>query len=180
VDETLFQGELHQGGDSSGSLAFLSQVRGCSADHLDLFEQPYLNVQIFFSKNPLVDSLRIHLSAGTMGETASLGEVAIIQFHQSPSPGLKIGTQGQACSAGGAEIFLDDAGFKRLKSPVFQPYFFLSPYFESSFDRQIPYPIKQIPLPGSYSTGRGMESFLDERVWTAEPYGSLSMMVATP
>ncbi len=73
-----------------------------------------------------MDSLQVHLAAGTMGKTAALGKVTIIQFYQSSLPRLQIRTQGQTCPAKGAKILPDHARFKCLKSLVFQFILFLS------------------------------------------------------
>jgi hypothetical protein len=78
--------------------------------------------------------LQIYLGTGAIGKAASLGQVAIVQFQKFSSPGLQIRAQGQTRPAEGTEVFLNDARFKCLKSPVFQPYPILGLYFGSFFD----------------------------------------------
>jgi hypothetical protein len=118
LDKAVLKSKVNQRGNNPSILSLFLEFRGKSPCHHHSPHRPCFNVFISLAEQGPMKGIKIHLRPGAKGETASFGEIAIVQLDGSSFPRTQIRTKREACPAGGTLTLIEDSALQSFKTSV--------------------------------------------------------------
>jgi hypothetical protein len=114
----LIESQGHERGNNASVLSPLREFRSKCPCHDHTEHRAGFNVFISFAEHRAMKGIQVHLGSRAKGETASFGEIAIVQLDGSSFPGAQIRTEREACPAGCALTLIEDFALQSFKTSV--------------------------------------------------------------
>jgi hypothetical protein len=118
LDNAVLKSKVNQRGNNPSILSGFLEFLGKSPCHHHSPHRPCFNVFISLAEQGPMKGIKVHLRPGAKGETASFGEIAIVQLDGSSFPGAQIRTEREACPAGCALTLIEDFALQSFKTSV--------------------------------------------------------------